>query len=146
MARQKFTAPQSQAVNDHVDPEVPAGAPPIVERCEFLREIASGRIHPYSELMARRGDLVEAYDGPIPTEKDEVAHALGVRQLEKAGNKSARASAPQPPQPPVPPQPPKATRARRAKTAPEQAQHPLVDPLGPIIGAVKQHEAENATA
>ena len=146
MARPKFTAPQSRAVNDDTDPEVPAGAPPMVEPCEFLREIATGRVHPYSELMARRGDLVEAYDGPIPTEQDEVAHALGVRQLEKAKAKPAKASAPQAPQPPTPPQPPKANRTKRAKVETVQAVTQTADPLGPIIGSVKSHEAETAPA
>ena len=59
-------------------------APPIIPPCEFLREKRTGVIHAYSEQMARRGDLVEAYDGPLP----EIN--IPVRSVASAADKAVR--------------------------------------------------------
>ena len=70
-------------------------APPVVPPCKFLREKATGIIHAYTEAIAARGDLVEAYDGPLsgPLEK-----ALRKRELAEAKARAkARATAAEPP-------------------------------------------------
>lgn len=72
-ARPKFSAPREQLTSS---PDVPEGPPPVVEPCAYLREIKTGRVHPYTAAMAQRGDLVEAYDGEPPTPDEERAVAL----------------------------------------------------------------------
>lgn len=62
MARAKFKAPEP--VTPEV--EVPAGRPPVVTTGRYLREKATGILHPFTPAIAARGDLVEAYDGPLP--------------------------------------------------------------------------------
>jgi hypothetical protein len=57
-----FTVPQDQYIDTS---DLPSGPPPFVPPCTYLREKKSGRLHPYNEQMAARGDLVEAYEGPI---------------------------------------------------------------------------------
>lgn len=62
MARAKFKTPEPVVP----EVEVAAGRPTPVARARYLREKATGILHPYTADIAARGDLVEAYDGDVP--------------------------------------------------------------------------------
>lgn len=62
MARGKFKAPEPAVP----EVDVPEGRPPFIEEARYLVEKATGIIHPYTEAIAARGDLVEAYNGALP--------------------------------------------------------------------------------
>ncbi|MGF6599791.1 hypothetical protein P3T23_004525 [Paraburkholderia sp. GAS448] len=88
-ARPRFTLPADPRPRAGDDENL-NGPPPVVPPCGYLREKATGMVHVYSEEMARRGDLVEACDGPDDS-RPEVVVA-----------------------PPPPPPPPRPASARRA--------------------------------
>ena len=58
MAQNKFHVPPSEPIERDFN-----SAPKPLQPCRWLREKATGVLHPYSEEMAKRSDLVDAYDG-----------------------------------------------------------------------------------
>jgi hypothetical protein len=90
----KFLMPPEEAIESAQDEELLNQAPPVIERCPYLREKATGVLHVYNEHMARRGDLVEAYWGePAPVIEPPASAALSPVST-------------MPPVPSVPPVPP----------------------------------------
>jgi hypothetical protein len=74
MAKARFKTPVEDI--PRADDENLNVAPPVVPPCRYLREKATGDMHHYSEWMAKRGDLVEGWDGeldaapPLPPAQD----------------------------------------------------------------------------
>jgi hypothetical protein len=63
---QQFMNPYAEQVEEqapvvNATDEARWGIKPV-GRCDYLREIKSGQIHIYSERMAKRGDMVQAYN------------------------------------------------------------------------------------
>lgn len=69
------------------------GPPPVISPCLYLREKATGMIHAYNEAMARRGDLVEAFEG----DPDEVDAKPKLKRGPKKMDKESVAPPPPPP-------------------------------------------------
>jgi hypothetical protein len=61
MATNNFKIPTAEVLP--TDDDNLNHAPPVVAPCALLREKASGEVYVYTDAMAARGDLVEAYHG-----------------------------------------------------------------------------------
>ena len=91
MAQNKFQVPAS----DPIEREYNA-APKPLGQCRGLREKATGMLHPYNEEMAKRSDLVEAYNGEYYDPTDEEGAVIDVElvnEVTKPRAKKAKAKA-----------------------------------------------------
>jgi hypothetical protein len=95
MPKARFKVPADERPRLPEDAEDLNEPPPVVPPCAYLREKATGMVHVYSDWMARRGDLVEACDGP--DERRGFAASLA---------SPSSLPPPPPPPPPSPPSPP----------------------------------------
>ncbi|ETD67549.1 hypothetical protein V757_11205 [Pelistega indica] len=101
MAQPRFHAPGANYAVESSPERQFNSAPTPLGKCDWLREKATGHIHPYHPGLAARSDLVEPYTGPLPWEspEEELEQEAVVTPKKRTAKKVA------PPTPPAPPLP-----------------------------------------